>query len=168
MTHHVDLNLPLTLKQKFRLCLACPDLARPKRSFVLMSRGGLNQRDVSPCTLLRKIYFLHKRQEVYLTASEQDRKTRRIPRSSTPVRILCDFGKFWMVRISGLSTGFQHFREIRNDFIYHRSMSLLIIQKLYRYRNWAKAAKAKKKQLGYLISAVSFDFLPFLSLAFLQ
>ena len=30
VTHHVDSNLPLTSKQKFRYGLACPDLARSK------------------------------------------------------------------------------------------------------------------------------------------
>ena len=33
MTHLLDLNLPLILKQKFRIGLACPDLARPIRNF---------------------------------------------------------------------------------------------------------------------------------------
>ena len=46
VTHQVDSNLPLTTKQKWRFCTWAS-----YRNFVLMSTGGLNQRDVSPCSL---------------------------------------------------------------------------------------------------------------------
>ena len=61
--HHVDSNLPLTTKEKFCFDLACPDLTWPgqNRTFVLTSMGGLNQRDVSPCTLTRKSSYTHPR-----------------------------------------------------------------------------------------------------------
>ena len=48
MTHLADTNLLLSSKQKFRIGLACSDLARPKQNFCL-DMEGLNQRDVSPC-----------------------------------------------------------------------------------------------------------------------
>ena len=46
VTHHVDSNLPLTSKQKF--CLSIRPMFL-NANFVLVSKGGLNQRDVSPC-----------------------------------------------------------------------------------------------------------------------
>ena len=51
VTHLLDSNLPLTSKHKFRIGLAWPALTWPGQNgtFVLMSTGGLNQRDVSPC-----------------------------------------------------------------------------------------------------------------------
>ena len=42
MTHHVGPNLLLTSKQKFHFSM---------RLFVLVSTGGLDQRDVSPCVI---------------------------------------------------------------------------------------------------------------------
>ena len=49
-TYLLDSNLPLTSKDKFRIGLACPALARPKRNFWFDVNRRLNQRDVSPCS----------------------------------------------------------------------------------------------------------------------
>ena len=51
VTHHVGPNLQLKPKQKFRFNM------RPmyyNTTYVLVSTGGLDQRDVSPCTVFVK------------------------------------------------------------------------------------------------------------------
>ena len=69
VTHHVDSNLPLTSKQKFRFGLARSGLARPIRNFVLMSTGGLNQRDVSPCiSTLTTLHHIKVSMAIYETS----------------------------------------------------------------------------------------------------
>ena len=55
VTHLVDSNLMLTSKEKFHFGLARSGQAGQYGTFVLMSMGGLNQQDVSPCTELQYI-----------------------------------------------------------------------------------------------------------------
>ena len=52
VTHLVNSNLLLTPEPKFRFGLARSGQARPGQygTCLLMSTGGLNQGDVSPCT----------------------------------------------------------------------------------------------------------------------
>ena len=55
VTHHVRQNLPLISKQKFRFGLAWPGQSG---TLVIMSTGGFDERDVSPCTSSKNFHRL--------------------------------------------------------------------------------------------------------------